>query len=171
MDLAKTIEAKSDQLNADDLIGVSKTIKITDVTIGSNEQPVNIRFEGDNNKPWKPSKGMLRVLVQLWGAESDNFKGHSLTLYRDEDVKFGGAEVGGIRISHATGIEKPTKVLITVARSKRRPITIEPLIISKKKMTDVQGARKAIEAGTHTFEDLANAFDLTEEQRTFLKGE
>ena len=41
-------------------------------------QPIHISFEGDNNKPYKPSKGMRRVLVQLFGDESDNFIGKKL---------------------------------------------------------------------------------------------
>ena len=65
MNIQKTIEAKSDQLNADDLIGKSRTIKITDVKVlDSDVQPVLISFEGDNGKPYKPSKGMIRVLAQ-----------------------------------------------------------------------------------------------------------
>ena len=91
MNISKTITPKSDQLNADDLIGESMTIKIRDVKVLDSEiQPLQVFFEGDNNKPYKPSKGMRRVLIQLWGVEGDNFIGKSLTLYRDENVKFGG---------------------------------------------------------------------------------
>jgi hypothetical protein len=50
---------------------------------------------------------MRRVLVAMWGAEASAYVGRSLTLFRDPDVKFGGMETGGIRISHATHIDAP----------------------------------------------------------------
>ena len=138
MDLRNTIIPKSDQVNADDLIGGPKTIKIRDVkVIDSETQPVSIYFEGDNNKPYKPSKGMRRVLVALWGTDAKAFIGRSLTLYRDDEVRFGGVEVGGIRISHASHINEPTRVLEAVSKGKRRPVTIDVLKTAKKKITDI----------------------------------
>lgn len=170
IDMKKTIEPKSDQLNADDLIGGAKTIRIRDVkATDSDSQPVSIYFDGDDNKPYKPSKGMRRVLVALWGANAKDYIGRYLTLYRDEKVKFGGIEVGGIRISHASHINEPTRVLETVGRGKRRPITIE-VLKTKKTLTDINGAKEAIEKGTHTFEQISEAYDLTEEQIKILKG-
>lgn len=171
MDISKTIEPKSDQLNADDLISGPKTIKIRDVkAVESDAQPVSIYFDGDNNKPYKPSKGMRRVLVALWGADAKSFVGRSLTLYRDDKVKFGGIEVGGIRISHASHISKPTRVLETVSRGKRRPITIEVLSMSKRKIKDIEKAKEAIEKGTYTFEQINEIYELTEEQINILKS-
>lgn len=171
MDISKTIEPKSDQLNADDLIGGAKTIRIRDVkATDSDVQPVSIYFDGDNNKPYKPSKGMRRVLVALWGANAKDYIGRYLTLYRDEKVKFGGIEVGGIRISHASHINEPTRVLETVGRGKRRPITIEVLKTPKKELKDINGAKEAIEKGTYTFEQINNIYELTEEQINILKS-
>ena len=64
IDVSKTIAPKSDQLNADDLLGGARTIKITKITKAeSPEQPINIFFEGDEGKPYKPCKSMRRVLV------------------------------------------------------------------------------------------------------------
>jgi hypothetical protein len=109
-DLSKTIKPKTDQLNADDLVGGSMTIKIRDVKIiESPVQPVSIYFDNDNNKPYKPSLGMRRVLVQLWGDDGNAYVGRKLTLFRDDNVKFGGEEVGGIRISNASHILKATR--------------------------------------------------------------
>jgi len=128
MDISRTIEPKSDQLNADNLIGGAMTIKIRDVKLlDSDIQPFQIFFDGDNNNPYKPSLGMRRVLVQLYGADALQYVGKSLTLYRDENVKFGGEEVGGIRISHASHILKPTRVLVTVSKGKRKPMEIQPI--------------------------------------------
>lgn len=100
MDLSQTIIPKSDQLNADDLIGGTRTIRISSVSAGNAEQPVVIHFDGDNGRPYKPGKSMRRVLVCLWGNDSAAYIGRRLTLYRDPSVKFGGEDVGGIRISH-----------------------------------------------------------------------
>lgn len=163
MDLRNTIIPKSDQLNSDHLIGGAKTIKIRDIKIIDSEtQPVSIFFDGDNNKPYKPSKGMRRVLVGIWGADASAFIGRSLTLYRDDDVKFGGVEVGGIRISHASHIDKPTRILETVSKGKRRPITINP--IKKPVITDIAKAKEAIAKGEYTFDQINDRYELTEEQ-------
>lgn len=171
MDISKTIEPKSDQLNADDLIGGPKTIKIRDVkAIDTETQPVSIYFDGDNNKPYKPSKGMRRVLVGIWGSDAKAFIGRSLTLYRDDKVKFGGLEVGGIRISHASHIDKPVRVLETVSRGKRTPITIDVLKTAKKKIIDINAAKEAIDKGSYTFEQINEIYELTEEQINILKS-
>lgn len=166
MDLRKTIIPNSNQVNADDLIGGSKTIRIRDVEVLDSEtQPVSIFFDGDENKPYKPSKGMRRVLVAIWGADAKAFIGRSLTLYRDDKVKFGGLEVGGIRISHASHIDNPVRVLETVSRGKRKPMTINPIVVEKKPLSDerFQKALVALEQGKTTIEKLME-YDLTEEQ-------
>ena len=172
MNIGETIQPKSDQLNADDLIGGSKTIKISQIKVYDREvQPVEISYEGDEGKPYKPSLGMRRVLVQLWGEDEQLYIGRSLTLYRNDSVKFGGYEVGGIRISHASDIKEPTRVLETVAKGKRQPITINPLKIAKKKLTDLEGAKKAITDKKVTLDKLKAKFDLTEEQIKNLTDE
>jgi hypothetical protein len=95
IDLRGTIKPKSDQLNADDLIGGPVTICITGVSVGDGDQPVSISFEGDGGKPFRPGKSMRRVLVNLWGPDGETYFGRSLTIYRDEQVAFGGVEVLG----------------------------------------------------------------------------
>lgn len=166
MDLRKTIIPKSDQLNADDLIAGPRTIKIIDVKEGDSEQqPVSIYFDGDDNKPYKPCLSMRRLLVQVWGHEGKSYIGKSMTLFLDPSVKWAGVEVGGIRISHVSDITEPTDVLLTVSKGKRRPYTVQPLIIAKKTLTDArfQKALEALEDGKTTVEKLME-YDLTEEQ-------
>src|SRR5574337_263090 len=102
IDLRPTIEPKSDQLNADDLIAGPRTIRVRDVKAVKEDQPILIFFDGDNEKPYKPCKGMRRVLVKAWGADGHKYIGKSMTLFCDPDVTFGGAKVGGIRISHVS---------------------------------------------------------------------
>lgn len=131
IDMKPTIIAKSDQMNADDLMAGGVTIKITAVRVVSSDQPAVISYEGDNGKPWKPCKSMCRVLILVWGDDGEKYVGQSLTLFRDSTVKWAGAEVGGIRISHMTGINERRVIPLTVTRGSKKPYTIEPLIIQQ----------------------------------------
>ena len=131
IDLRGTIKPKSDQLNADDLIGGPVTIRITGVAVGEGEQPVSISFDGDSGKPFKPGKSMRRVLVNLWGPDGAAYIGRSLTIYRDEQVVFGGVEVGGIRISHMSHLQRETTMALTATKAKRKPFTVRPLVVEK----------------------------------------
>lgn len=127
VDLAPTIIAKSDQLNADDLITGPKTIRIVDVKRGTSEQPIAIEYEGGEGKPYRPCKSMRRVLVHAWGCDGDSYVGKSLTLFRDETVIFGKLMVGGIRISHMSHIENPLLLALQIRRGSKAPYTVEPL--------------------------------------------
>lgn len=176
MDLRPTIVAKSDQLNADDLAGGSITIEVEKVTEGNSEQqPVNIYYKGCNNKPYKPCKSMRRLLVELWGHESDNYVGRLMTLYLDKDVKYAGVEVGGIRISHVSHINEPTRVLITTAKAKRRPVTIQPLKVTETKQLPAfedDRMAKAVQAifdGKVTIDQIKLKNKLTPEQEKQLQ--
>jgi hypothetical protein len=130
-DITATTEPKSDQLNADSLIGgKTLTIKVTKVSLVMGEQPVIINYENDEGKPYKPGKSMRRVLVHCWGADGNNFVGRSMTLYCDEKVTFGGMAVGGIRISHMSHIDKAVTMALTATRAKRTPFTVKPLTVA-----------------------------------------
>lgn len=125
MSLRDTIEPKSDQLNYDDLIGGPITVKITGLKAGSDEQPVIVEIEG--RRPFKPCKSMRRVMIRVWGDKGRDWIGKRMTLYGDPHVRFGGVEVGGIRISHVSGISEPVTVLLTTTRSKRSEYVVRPL--------------------------------------------
>ena len=126
-DMRTVIQPKSDQLNADDFVGGPRTVRITGVEIRSGEQPISVHFEGDNGKPWKPCKTTARLMVAAWGPDASQYKGRSLTLYRDPTVKWAGLEVGGIRISHMSHIDNDMIYAATVTKGKRAPIKIKPL--------------------------------------------
>jgi hypothetical protein len=127
MDISNTIKPKSDQLNADDLIAGPRDIIITAVKVTKSEPPVSIHFEGDDGKPYKPCLSMLRVMVALWGKDANAYIGRALRLFRDPKVKYGGEEVGGIRISHASHFEKSITMALTITRAKRAPYTVHPM--------------------------------------------
>jgi hypothetical protein len=133
MDITATIAPKSDQLNSDDLIAGPLTITITKVSKGSGpEQPVSISYEGDGGKPWKPCKGMRRVLTHVWGDEAARnagtaYVGRGVTLFRDEEVVYGGAKVSGIRIKAMSHIRERVTMALSVSKQKRIQFTVEPL--------------------------------------------
>lgn len=126
-DLSKTIEAKSDQMNADDLIGAPRTITVTSVSKGNTEQPISIHYEGGEGKPFKPCKSMRRLLVKLWGKDGSTYAGKQMTLFCDDKVMFAGQKVGGIRISHMSHIEKDCEVSLTVRRGAKAPYKVKKL--------------------------------------------
>jgi hypothetical protein len=126
-DIRHTLEAKSDQLNADDLIGgaIDVTIEAVDVR-DSPDQPAFVHLQGRPGRPWKPCKGMRRLLAALWGTETDDWLGHRLRLYRDPEVTWGGEKTGGVRVSHAD-IPEPFRVAIAEKRGKKRMYEVLPL--------------------------------------------
>ena len=128
-DLSSTIDPKSNQMNADDLIGGPKTITITRVSANqsSTEQPIAISYQGDNGKPFFPCKSMRRVLVSVWGKDGAAYTGRSLTLYRDPTVTWGGLAVGGIRISHMSGMDADMTMALTATKQSRKPYTVKRL--------------------------------------------
>ena len=131
-DMAATIAPKSDQINADDLIAGPRTITIREVKIApGTEQPVAVFFEGDNGKPFLPCKSMRRVMVALWGPDASAYTGRAMTIYRDPSVTWGGMEVGGIRISHMSHIDKTTVVVLTATKKARKPFTVHPMVMQK----------------------------------------
>jgi len=128
MGMKDSIKPKSDQLNSDDLIIGPMTIKITKVTTsGSREQPCSVFFEGDDGKPYKPCLSMRRVLVKVWGDQEALYVGRSLTLYRDDSVKWAGEEVGGIRISHLSDMIEDVTMTLTANKKQRKPYTVKVL--------------------------------------------
>jgi len=128
MSLRDTIAPKSDQLNYDDLIAGPVQVRVVGMSKGSAEQPVILKVvNAENGKPlrdYKPCKSMRRVLVACWGDQGKDWLGKEARLIGDASVSFGGAKVGGIRISHVSGILSPLHLMLTTARSKRAPVTI-----------------------------------------------
>jgi hypothetical protein len=121
-----TAEPRSDQWNADDFLGGARTFTIAGVKDGTAEQKYDIQLEGEA-RAWRPPLGMLRVLMQAWGDDSDVWVGRRVTLYRDGAVRFGKDTPGGIRISHLSHIEKVMNFKVTTSRGKRETYTVQPL--------------------------------------------
>jgi hypothetical protein len=155
------IAAKSDQLNADDLMDAPRTITITKVTAAPDaaEQPVSIHYEGGENRPWKPCKTMRRILVGVWGKDASKYVGRSLTLYRDPTVAFGGMQVGGIRVSHMSHMDGEKTVALQVTRGRKAPFKVLPLKTKVQPADDLSVALKAItDAADEGLDALANVW-------------
>lgn len=178
--LRDTIIAKSDQLNADDIVGGTITVTVTAVKRGdSNEQPVVIHYQGDNVRPYKPCKTMRRVLIAGWGENGAAWIGRSMTLYNEPSVKFGGVAVGGIRISHMTDIGNGLLLTPNASKGKKQSISIKPLVMqaAKQSAPEPQQDTKpeltadkwpaviaAIESGKCTAEYIRGKYALTDAQ-------
>src|SRR5690606_1022147 len=129
MDVSKSIEPRSDQLNFDDVATEALTVTVTDVRQGPPDQPVHVHLAVYPERPYKPAKSMRRVLVAVWGKDASAWVGKSLKLYGDPTVKFGKEAVGGIRIAAMSHISEPKTISLTVSRGKRAPFTVQPLAV------------------------------------------
>lgn len=131
MSLLDTIQPKSDQLNFDDVQARALVVKVTGLAAGNAEQPVIVRIAdvatGNQLRDYKPCKSMRRVLIAAWGSEGKDWIGKSMRLVGDPNVVFGGVKVGGIRISHVSGIDAPMNIMLTTTRSKRAGYKLDPL--------------------------------------------
>ena len=127
MDISSTLTANSGQQNYDEYLAGPKTVTVTEVRQGTAEQPVEIHLKEFPDKPFKPAKSVRRILAAAWGTDASKWAGRRLTIYGDPAVRYGGKEVGGLRVSHLSHIEKPITVALTVTRGKRAPFTVQPL--------------------------------------------
>ena len=127
MDITDSLAANSAQQNYDEYLAGPKTVTVAEVTQGTAEQPVNVELVEFPGKPFKPAKSVRRVLAAAWGTDASKWTGRRLTIYGDPSVRYGGKEVGGLRVSHVSHIDKPITVALTVTRGKRAPFTVQPL--------------------------------------------
>lgn len=165
-DMSATIVAKSDQVNAADLIGMPRTITIREVRIkAGDDQPVSVLIEGDN-KAFRPCKGVRRLMVRVWGADANKYIGQSMTLFCDPTVTWAGKEEGGIRVSHMTGLREKIVEFMRTSRAATKPYTILPLEPAKP-----APARQTAEqwAAEH-IEHVQNAPDLQALDALIAKG-
>lgn len=133
-DISATLEAKSDQLNATDIFGAEPVIRVRDVQLKeSAEQPIWVYFDGDNNRPWKPSKGMRRILAAAWGRDSDAWIGKSAQLMFEPSVIYAGKEVGGIRVKALSDIPAAgLSCALTISKTKRESYHVPLLKVQSK---------------------------------------
>lgn len=174
-DVTQAMEAKSDQLNAVDIMGADRVIRISRVDVRQGDQPISIHFDGDNRRPWKPSKGMIRILAGAWGTDSAVWAGRYAQLYFEPEVVYAGKAVGGIRIRALSDI--PTQGLqfvLTINRQKRIPYPVAYLDTSRpsypadKFESGFEAMAAAMQSGKMTLQGVISQCqktgDLTPEQ-------
>ena len=126
VDIAKAIEPRSDQQNYDDYVAGPRTVTVTEVD-RDKEQRVSIHLAEYPGRPFKPSKTNLRLIAQAWGTEAAAWTGRRMTLAGDPTVKFGGQQVGGIRVVALSHIDKPFTAALTATRGKRATYKVDAL--------------------------------------------
>lgn len=126
MNMSEFTKAKSDQLNADDLIGGPIVVQVERVTKGSSEQPLNFHISG-GHCPWRPCLTMRRVMLALWGDKIADYIGRWLELFRDESVKWSNKEVGGVRIGGMSHIDRDRTLNLTETRGRKKAHRIRAL--------------------------------------------
>lgn len=118
MDISQALVAKSDQINASDLTGSPIVATIKDVRKGDPVKPVIIDLEGMDGRPWKPSKGMLRVVAHAWGTESDKWIGRLVKLANNPEVIYAGEKVGGVEVIAMSHINKSFAIPVRISQKK-----------------------------------------------------
>lgn len=129
MDITDALAPNSDQLDAVEL-AKPRTFTIAPGSgLGQREGKTvaEIRLV-DFPRVWRPSKGMLDVLAACWGTDAKQWVGRQVTVYNDPEVMFGRDKVGGVRISHLSGIDKARSVTIRASGAGRKQAwRVEPL--------------------------------------------
>ena len=122
-----TTMAKSDQINAADLLGGPLVCQITDIQMtGAADQPISI-FVDSHPQPWKPSKTSRRVLAACWSdVDPSEWVGRYVVLYNDPTVMWAGKAEGGIRTSHMSHIDGKKTIMTNATRGKKSAQTVDP---------------------------------------------
>lgn len=179
-DISFAAQAKSDQLNAVDIMGCEPVLTIRDVRVLQGDQPVSVFYHGDNNRPWKPSKGMIRILMAGWGTESDYWIGKSVQVFMNPSVKYAGKEVGGIQVKAMSDIsERGMTCALTINRQKREPFVVQYLNMQRPQYPQdkfdagLTSMAKAMQDGTMSLQQVIaqcqKTGDLTENQLAALQ--
>ena len=126
MDMTASTEARSDQINAVDLVQ-PRTYTIEKVTAGKATHPFDFHLVESPGKVYRPNLGQRRIIVAGWGPETTTYHGRRFTLFNEPSVIYAGAEIGGIRISHMSHLAKPLKTSLAINQKKKVPYIVQPL--------------------------------------------
>jgi len=129
--LTDGIKANTNQLNADDMIGIPPfDVTVIDIETREGKQAWKITIDG-GWKPYLPCLTMRRVLLDQWGDDGQKGKtwiGRRMRLFRDPETMFEGKKVGGIRISHLSHMDKPeANVPVTASKGRKVYWTVKRL--------------------------------------------
>lgn len=176
------IQIKTDQFNYEHFLAGPQTFTVT--KIGSKKdqgkQRLLVYMEGHEGTPFIPCLGMIKCLSSPdgWGERLSNWIGKRITLFGDSKVVYGGKELGGVRVSHISGIESDYVTKITERRGVRIDYLIKKLEDSAASTaaanypadqftTNLPAWRSAIAAGKLTAEQVI----IKAEQKGLLNNE
>lgn len=127
IDISHTVKSKSDQLNADDLIGGDLMIQVEGVNVTNDpKQPVQIFYYGCEGRPFKPCLTVRRILMALWGKDASLWAGRWMNLYVDPTVSYGKQRnIGGIRVNAMSHIKDSATLNLTVTRGNKKEFRIQ----------------------------------------------
>ena len=163
------VTPKSDQQNYDDYLAGPRTVTISGVRSGSDEQPLNIELEEYPGRPFKPNLSMRRVLLKAWGKDPKTFIGRRMTLFGNPAVIWAGKPAGGVEISHLSHIDKPLTIPLTVTRGKRKNFIVQPLVEQAPKQQ--APTQPAIPEHVATATEKAKTDGNLPEYAEYLKGQ
>jgi hypothetical protein len=148
MDISQALVAKSDQINASDLTGSPIVATIKDVRKGDAVKPVIIDLEGMDGRPWKPSKGMLRVIAHAWGTESDKWIGRLVKLANNPEVIYAGEKVGGVEVIAMSHVSAAFTIPVRISQKKvkQHAVTVLSEPITEPWLAQWQAIKNALTA-------------------------
>jgi hypothetical protein len=162
-DMDAVTAAKSDQFNADDLIGSEMTVTVAEVIIrAGTEQPITVKLVGQS-KVFRPCKTVARIMKAAWGPDSAVYPGRSMVIYTDPDVTWGGMKVGGIRVRAISHINDPLVIALQEKKGSKKITTVRPLKIEQPRNDDAPQADALIER--------INAIDTAPALVAFMRAE
>jgi hypothetical protein len=179
--IAAFVAAKSDQINADDLIAGPVVVQLGRARRYQDDKgEERIEFATVGGKIWRPCKTMVRLLGSAWGDDPRPYVGRWVRLYRDPTVGYGGVETGGVRVSALSHLDRPFKIALTEKRGKKKMYTIDPLRPPTEKAPTAAPSLSDVLSGAGlTVQDLdawragqnkPPAADLNDAQRAQLAG-
>lgn len=125
----RTMVGKRSTMNKED-VKAEQTVTIRDcilTSLTSDDDDVardklTLQFEEyDRSMVLNVTNGC--IIEAMFGAETDDWVGHGITLGYDADVKFKGRTVGGIRVVGSPDLPKDMRITI-VPNTKKKPITM-----------------------------------------------
>jgi hypothetical protein len=183
MNIREFVKIKSDRLNYEDFIMGPQDFTIA--RLGRKTDQGNVRllmfFAGCEETPYWVPKGMVKCLSNPDGWGEDPFSewiGRRVRLFGEPTVVYAGKELGGIRISAISDINRAYSTKITERRGVRIDYVISPLfdvIYPAALFTEkLPAMRGAIQSGKMTAEQVISHAEktgkLTDEQKAAISA-
>jgi len=133
-DIDGACAAKSDRINAVDLIGTTLVGRIVRIKAAEEKGVKKIRIWLDARPvPWCPCTNMARLLRLAWGKDPKVWLGRSVELFNDPTVPWKGKPVGGVRVSAMSDVAAPFDFEAKVSRESTKTYRIGVLTVAPPK--------------------------------------